>query len=376
MTSKTELPSSFPKITEEALDYLRQFLNVEMPARDPFNRYASPDTIRHFAHAIGDPNPLFTDEEYGSKTKWKSVIAPLTFLFSCFGRGAVHGLPGVHGMWAGTGFEMENAITSGTRIDGTVALSGLIPKETRFAGRAILQEHTFTFRDQNGKILARAQEWNMRSERDSAQKRGKYDYLEPATYTDADIKRIFDAYENEQVRGSTPRYWEDVVIGEELPSIVKGPLRVTDNIAWKIGWGFRPFAYAHKLAYEYYKKHPKAFILNQYGIPDVPERVHWDNDFAQRVGVPVAYDFGPQRISWMGQVVTNWMGDDGFFQKLNGQVRRFNLVNDTTWLKGKVINKSVEKGQHLVEIELWGNDQRDEVTIRGKAVAALPSKGK
>ena len=51
-------------------------------------------------------------------------------------------------------------------------------------------------------------------------------------------------------------------MGEELPHAVKGPLRVTDNIAWKIGWGFRPFTYAHKIAAEYYKKHPFAFIAN------------------------------------------------------------------------------------------------------------------
>ena len=96
--------------------------------------------------------------------------------------------------------------------------------------------------------------------------------------------RIFDDYDKEEIRGAEPRYWEDVKEGQELPHVVKGPLRVTDNIAWKIGWGFMPFVYAHKVAVDLYKKHPHAFILNESGIPDVPERVHWDTEFARRVG--------------------------------------------------------------------------------------------
>ena len=78
-----------------------------------------------------------------------------------------------------------------------------------------------------------------------------------------------------------------------------------------------------------------AFIPNDQGVPDVPERVHWDEDFARRVGVPTSYDFGPQRVAWLAQVVTNWMGDDGFIVSFRGEVRRFNLVGDTHWLQGR-----------------------------------------
>ena len=198
--------SEFPKITEEELDRLRQLLDVQLPAKDPFNRYASPDTIRHFAHGMGDINPLFTDEEYGKTTRWGTMIAPPTFLFSCFGRGAPQGLRGVHGMWAGASFEMHEAIRIGTRIDGTVALTALTPKTTNFAGRAILQEHTYTFTDHENRPLARVSEWNMRTERDAARKRDKYHRLELASYTPEDIERIFADYEKEEIRGATSRY--------------------------------------------------------------------------------------------------------------------------------------------------------------------------
>ena len=125
---------------------------------------------------------------------------------------------------------------------------------------------------------------------------------------------------------------------------------------------------------DYYRKHPMAFITNEQGVPDVPERVHWDPDFARRVGVPSSYDFGPQRVAWLGQVVTNWMGDHGFIAKFRGEVRRFNLVGDTHWLSGEVTGKSVENGRHLITVALRGIDQRGEETIRGGATVVLPTR--
>ncbi|WP_200416378.1 MaoC family dehydratase N-terminal domain-containing protein [Virgibacillus salexigens] len=35
--------------------------------------------IRQFAEAIGDPNPLYRDEQYAKDTPHKGIIAPLTF---------------------------------------------------------------------------------------------------------------------------------------------------------------------------------------------------------------------------------------------------------------------------------------------------------
>ena len=362
----------FPKITDEGVNNLRQFLGKELEVKDPFNQYATPDTIRHFAHGMGDTNPLFTDEEYGKKSRWGTIIAPPTFLFSCFTSSVPQGLPGVHGLWSGASFEMEDVIRAGTRIQATVALSGLTPKETRIAGHAILQEFTYTFHNAEGGILGKARERSMRIERDAGRKRGKYKVLEPAHYTPEDIDRIYGDCDKEEIRGATPRYWEDVTLGQELAPIVKGPLRITDVVAWKIGWGFRPFCFAHKIAVDKRKRHPLAYIPDKYGIPDIPERVHWQPEFAQQIGLPAAYDYGPQRVSWLCQVVSNWTGDDGFIQEFWADVIRISLIGDTHWLRGKVTKKRKEDGRGLVEMDLWGDDQRGETTIRGGATVVLP----
>ena len=54
---------------------------------------------------------------------------------------------------------------------------------------------------------------------------------------------------------------------------------------------------------------------------------------AIEVGMPGGYDVGPQRISWLGQLMTNWMGDDGFLRRLNVSVRRPNIFGDVSWCR-------------------------------------------
>ncbi len=68
----------------------------------PFNEVCTKDAIRHYAHGLGDTNPLWTDEEYAKKSRWGSLIGPPCFLYAC-GAGALvqEGLPGVHGLHAG-----------------------------------------------------------------------------------------------------------------------------------------------------------------------------------------------------------------------------------------------------------------------------------
>ena len=65
---------------------------------------------------------------------------------------------------------------------------------------------------------------------------------------------------------------------------------------------------------------------------DVPELVHMEETRAQEIGIPGAYDYGCQRSSWLGHVLTNWMGDDGFLKSFYMELaalqcrRRYHLV--------------------------------------------------
>jgi hypothetical protein len=76
----------------------------------------------------------------------------------------------------------------------------------------------------------------------------------------------------------------------------------------------------------------------------------------------------------LGNLITNWIGDDGLLKKLRAELRRFNVVGDTTWLKGKVVKKYTQDDRHMVDLECWAENQRGETTMPGTATAVLPSK--
>jgi hypothetical protein len=72
--------------------------------------------------------------------------------------------------------------------------------------------------------------------------------------------------------------------------------------------------------------------------------------------------------------MTNWMGDDAFLKRLRVECRRFNVYGDTQWCKGKVVRKFIHDGYALVDVEIWAQNQRGDVTAPGFATVALPSR--
>src|SRR5207244_9714518 len=131
-----------------------------------------------------------------------------------------------------------------------------------------------SFADDAGAIVCEADSWCFRTERDTARELKKYGKVEPYRYSPDEIERIRRAYAAEEIRGVTPRYWEDVKVGEPLPAVVKGPLTVTSLIAFIQGWGSL-YVRAHGLAFDLFERHPALGIPNEFGVPEPPERVHW-----------------------------------------------------------------------------------------------------
>jgi acyl dehydratase len=372
------LQREFTGITTEALDDLRLRIGKKIENTvEPWCYEATRDNIRHYAHGIGDDNPLWCDPDYAAKTKFGGIVALPSFLFatSRIVSGYVGGLPGVHAMWSGADWTWHKPIRRNDVISTQAYLKDLIEHQTRFAGRAVQQTYHVDFYNQQGDKLAEADSWCFRTERDHAREKGtKYQDVktrEPRRYSGKEITEAYKLYRNEQIRGATPRYWDDVKEGEELPVMFKGPMTVTGFIAYAQGWGGL-YIRANKLAWKLIDAHPGVGITNRYGIPDVPERVHWEEDFALEVGAPGAYDYGPERNSWLTHHLTNWMGDDGFLRKASCKIRRHNPQGDMLFIQGKVKRKFVEDGKHLVEIEQSAHNQDQELSVLGSGIVELP----
>jgi hypothetical protein len=131
---------------------------------------------------------------------------------------------------------------------------------------------------------------------------------------------------------------------------------------------------AFRLSYQVRKKVPGMFTPNALNVPDTVQRLHWEQDWANKLGIPIPYDYGGLRETFLVNLITNWMGDDAWLWKLSCQHRKFVYTGDTYWVKGAVIGKTQRDGSNEVELEVRVENQWGTVTSPGKAVVLLPSR--
>jgi acyl dehydratase len=379
-TNASDAELQFPTITEEALEALRRMIGVTITdSVEPWCYEVTRDNIRHYAHGIGDDNPLWCDPAYAAGACHGRLVAPPSFAFALNRvlSGYVGGLPGIHAMWSGADFTWHRPFVVGDVIRCDAHLKDLVEHETRFAGRAIQQIYHVDLYNQHDELLVAADSWCFRTERDTARELGtKYESAkeEPPPYSADVIERVFAEYATETVRGAEARYIDDIAVGDELPGMVKGPMTVTGFIGYAQGWGGL-YIRANRLAWKQLRKHPGLGIPDRFGVPDVPERVHWDDHLARLVGTPRAYDYGPERCSWLIHHLTDWMGDDGFLVHHSCQIRRHNPVGDIVRISGRVraLTRDAD-GNACVEIEQRAVNQDDELSAIGFGVVRLPSR--
>ncbi len=138
-------------------------------------------------------------------------------------------------------------------------------------------------------------------------------------------------------------YYEDVTEEQELPPLIKQPT-TRQLVMWAGASG------------DYYA-------------------IHYDKDFAQSKGLPGVIVHGQLVASFLGQLLTDWMGEQGRLIKLACSYKGMNFPGETITCRGKVSKKYVEDGEHRLECHIWAENAKGERTVTGKAIVALPSRG-
>lgn len=374
-------------ITEEALALLRRRIGHPVPHRKAAFEWASVDPLRNYARGIGDVNPFYRDLDHARASRWQSLTAHPTFMLymgmsretelseELLATGRGDPLRGVHAFYGAEEMQWFAPIREGDRLAVRQGLGALDEKTSSMGKRAIHEQHEGVYRNQADELVGLRRYTLIRMERSKARGEKKHAALDvPHHYTEEEMREIDRYYEQEYIRGAEPRYWESVEIGDESIPLVRGPYTTTAYICYAEATGPRnDFHRAHSDAYRYRSEHPRAFPLNAYGFPDTIARVHWDKEMATRAGLPETYDFGGERVAWMSNVVTNWMGDDAFLRRLRVEMRAFCYVGDTVWLTAKVVDKSTDGKDFAVDLELEAVNQRDEQIARGTATVLLPT---
>lgn len=371
---KIEAKHGEGKITDEALEDMRA--RIGKPMRHLQRSVTITDEwIDRYVLGVADMNPLWSDPIYAERGPYGKLAAPPTMIYVLSGWDVGTGFPGVHALYVRSRVEWFKPMFVGDKLDSSGAVHDISVRPSRFAGRTALQGVKIDFKNGEEELVCTAQHWNLRTERGEARKRSEDREIKLRSYTPDEIVDLENEMFREITRGDIPRTYSEVDVGEELPPVIKGPLTVTDMVSYMrtgfggISGGF--FMYTHSVGSAFRRRHPHAVIRNKAGVPDSPEAVHWDDFLAQHSGLEGAYDMGPQRIAWLGQVVTNWMGDNGFLRVLDIKLGKTVLMGDVTRCHGKVVKKLEEDGRKEVIIELVAMNQRHEVVAQGEAVAQL-----
>jgi acyl dehydratase len=365
------------KFTDEMLNDMRARIGLELRTDGCVNNEdATRLAILRFCEGIGDDNPLWTDPDYAATTPHGTLLAPPSFIFACLAS-VQFGWRGLGGFHAETKLTFHRTIKVGDKVTARVFFDGFEgPIESNFGGRRIKDYIRQEYRNQDGALIATFICSRMRFERTEMQKRRESRKIElPHPWTDAEIEQIENDILAETPRGAVTRYWEDVNVGDEIDVITKGPISLTDEIAY-IAAGAAPIPRiaANRVALKAYRRHPNWAYRDPktHGLEPVYS-VHY-NDYAARLqGAQAAYDVGIQRTCWQIHSLTNWMGDAGFLKAADSQYRAHVYLSDVVRLGGRVDAKEVDaEGDHVVKLTTWARNQRGQDAMPGTAVIALP----
>ena len=138
-------------------------------------------------------------------------------------------------------------------------------------------------------------------------------------------------------------FWEDVAEGLDLPALVKEP--TTRQLVQYAG-----------ASGDFYE-------------------IHYDKDFAVGNGLEGPILHGALKNAFLGQLMTDWIGDAGTLTKLVVQYRGMDVPGDTLTCKGRITRKYVQDGANYVDCEIWLENGKGEKTTPGTATAMLPSRG-
>jgi acyl dehydratase len=379
-------------ITDEGIERLRSRIGIPEPHPAP-PHYLVPgtDAFRHVAICYGDDNPLWCDPDYAAKTRWEGPIAPFPMVggdtlvgedevprVAPEHRDLMKGDPlrGVHAFYSAAGREWWAPLHPDRRISRRNALVGVLDKTSDFAGRAVHEWTAQVFREIDGPILSGQYKLMIRTQREKARERKKYDATPLAVYTDEEIADIEARVLSERARGAEQRWFEDVNEGDSITPMLKGPLLVTDMVCWHVGMGMGLYGVQPlRMAVKRRQVMPNFFHRDPQNIPDVLQRAHWDPEYARKAGNPTTYDYGRMRETWLIHLCTDWMGDDAWLWKLECEFRKFNFVGDLQVLEGQITRKYLAEGDRpAVDLEISCKNQRGELTTPGAATILLPSR--
>jgi acyl dehydratase len=355
-----------PKITtlDEFETAYKARLGEPIPPTRPW-RTITEEWLGRYAEGAGDYNPLYKDRAYAEEGRYHSLVAPPGFVFSiAFGANAsIWGhipeadvsMDDLTVLYLGATMEWYRPIWLGDRVRGFETPSNIRRTTMGQIGEALICTGTTEYWNSRGELVAKLNNEMLRFPNPGAG-------VESSPAPDVSAPRIApDPLVWERTRrGEVPRYWDTVSQGDPIPDLPKGTYTTTEL-----------YLFAHGAL----SMHRSKQVAD--GTIDMGAGGRADPEYARKSRAQAStFDYGPQRICWLMQAVTDWMGDHATLVRIKARLRRPNLIGDGNTVRGRVIGTYQGDSDELfAEVEVEDVNHAGVVTASGVATVKLPARG-
>ena len=139
--------------------------------------------------------------------------------------------------------------------------------------------------------------------------------------------------------------YEDVDVGQDIPTLQKGPMTPAHIMRWSAAsenW--------HRIHYD------RDYAVNHDKLPDIMVNGSWK----QHVLI---------------QLLTDWVGEEGWLWKIGFQFRGMNVPGETLTAWGRITDKKLVGDYGVVTLEIGLVNEKQAEGTPGTATVVLPRRG-
>lgn len=141
-----------------------------------------------------------------------------------------------------------------------------------------------------------------------------------------------------------PIFFEDVKVGDSLPTAQHGPLTIVDTVRWA-------------------------------GLQENWQHLHYDRDHVrEHNGLKTFIASGAYRQALIIRMLTDWIGPRGWLRKINVRHTYSTFEGDTMSFGGRVARKSETSSNPWIECELTGRNQENNDILIGSCTVIVPGR--
>ena len=100
--------------------------------------------------------------------------------------------------------------------------------------------------------------------------------------------------------------------------------------------------------------------------------IHVDEEFARAAGMGGVFAHGMLSMGFVAQALTDWAGA-GTVRKVGVRFAALVRPGDVVTCKGKVLATSSKDDGHLVELDVWAENQKGEKGVRPRRALMFPT---